>query len=88
MLVFPAPFALILGIFALRDLKAHPEKRGMGRTVFALIMGGLGSAVLLFLVSALILGILRERSRLLATPPTSPLRPCATLCKRFRETAP
>ena len=43
-LVFPAPIALILGILAFRDIKRHPEKHGMGRAVFALVMGGIFSA--------------------------------------------
>ncbi|MHC4085648.1 MAG: zinc ribbon domain-containing protein [Planctomycetota bacterium] len=40
-LCFPAPIAIILGILAIIDIKRHPEKHGMGRAVFALIMGGL-----------------------------------------------
>ncbi len=52
-LIFPAPIALILGILAFRDIKRHPEKHGMGRAVFALVMGGIFSALLLlFLVIA------------------------------------
>ena len=45
-----APIALLLGILAVRDLRRHPEKHGMGRAVFALIMGGLGTLLLLGVV--------------------------------------
>jgi hypothetical protein len=38
-LVVPAPIALLLGILAIRDLKKHPEKHGMGRAIFGLVMG-------------------------------------------------
>ena len=37
--------ALVLGILAIRDLKKHPEKHGMGRAVFGLVMGILFSAL-------------------------------------------
>ena len=40
-LCVPAPIALILGILAVIDIRRHPEKHGMGRAVFALIMGGM-----------------------------------------------
>ena len=36
--MFPAPFALILGIIALIDIKKHPEKKGKGRAIFAIVM--------------------------------------------------
>lgn len=54
-LCFPAPVALILGILAIIDIKRHPEKLGMGRAVFAVIMGGLFSIMplLIFLVNLL-----------------------------------
>jgi len=40
-----APFALITGILALRDIKKHPEKHGRGRAWFGIIMGALFSLV-------------------------------------------
>ncbi len=40
LLVF-APFALILGILALRDIRRHPEKKGKGRAWFGIVMGAL-----------------------------------------------
>ncbi len=40
-----APVALIVGILAIRDLKAHPEKHGLGRAWFGTIMGGIFTAL-------------------------------------------
>ena len=40
-LVIPAPFALLLGILAIRHIRRNPGKHGMGRAVFAVVMGGL-----------------------------------------------
>ncbi len=54
-LCFPAPIALLLGILAIIDIKRHPEKHGMGRAIFALIMGGLFSILLfMFILSAVL----------------------------------
>ena len=36
---FPAPIAIIVAAIAIRDIRLHPEKHGMGRAVFGLIMG-------------------------------------------------
>jgi hypothetical protein len=58
-LCFPAPFALLTGILALREMKRNPKKHGMGRTVFGLIMGGLGTLAMLLGLLAVILGALR-----------------------------
>ena len=49
-LILPAPIALILGILAIRDIKAHPEKHGMGRAVFGTLIGALGTLALVWLV--------------------------------------
>jgi hypothetical protein len=49
---YPAPLALLLGILAIRDLRRHPGKRGMGRAVFAIVMGSIGMVILLLLVMA------------------------------------
>jgi hypothetical protein len=48
--LFPAPLAIIFGILALRDLKAHPEKRGMGRAITGIVMGSLVTLGFLALV--------------------------------------
>jgi hypothetical protein len=42
-----APFALVLGLVAVRDLKLHPDKHGMGRAIFGIVMGALGTLALL-----------------------------------------
>ncbi len=48
--ILPAPFALLFGILAIRDLRRHPEKHGMGRAIFAIVMGSLFSLLLLFII--------------------------------------
>lgn len=50
-LVFPAPFALIVGVLAIVDIRRHPEKHGLGRAIFGIVMG---AAVLLLLLVVLI----------------------------------
>jgi hypothetical protein len=47
LLIF-APFALITGILAILDIKKNPEKIGMGRAIFGIVMGALFSMILLF----------------------------------------
>lgn len=47
------PLAIIFSILAIQDLKKHPEKSGMGRAIFGLVMGCLGSIMLLFMVIAM-----------------------------------
>ena len=49
-LCFPAPLALLLGIWAVRDLRKHPEKHGMGRAIFGIAMGVLGTVGLVGIV--------------------------------------
>jgi hypothetical protein len=52
-LVVFAPLALAAGIFALVDIKQNPHKHGMGRAIFGIVMGALGSILLVFFVIAL-----------------------------------
>jgi hypothetical protein len=49
LLIF-APFALITGILAVLDIKKNPEKFGMGRAVFGIVMGALFSLLLLMVL--------------------------------------
>ena len=56
-LIFPAPLALILGILAVWDIKKHPGKHGMGRAVFAIIMGIIFTSLLLIFVIGSLLNI-------------------------------
>jgi len=56
-LFFPAPIALVLGILAVRDIRKHPEKHGMGRALFGLISGIVCTTyLLLLLLSAVVVG--------------------------------
>jgi hypothetical protein len=47
LLIF-APFALVTGVLAILDIRKNPEKHGMGRAIFGIIMGALFSLILLF----------------------------------------
>ncbi len=47
-----APVALLVGILAVRDLRHHPEKHGLGRAIFGIVMGSLFSIVLVFILFA------------------------------------
>jgi hypothetical protein len=38
-LIFPAPLAILFGILAIRDIKKHPQKHGLGRAIFGLVAG-------------------------------------------------
>lgn len=49
-IIFPAPLALICAILALRDIRKHPDRHGMGRAIFGLIMGSLGTIALGFFI--------------------------------------
>ncbi|MBK1828878.1 DUF4190 domain-containing protein [Haloferula rosea] len=58
-LILPAPFAMVTGILALREIKRSKQtgrrKHGTGRAIFGLVMGGLCSLIgLLLLGQALI----------------------------------
>ena len=54
LLILPAPIALILGILGWRDIRRSQEtaepKHGMGRVVFALITGVLGTGLLVLFI--------------------------------------
>jgi hypothetical protein len=49
-LLIPAPLALIVSIIAIRDIKKHPDRHGMGRAIFGLIMGVLGTIFLVVMM--------------------------------------
>ena len=55
-LCIPAPFAILTGILAIRDMRRDPKLHGMGRAIFGIVMGGLGSLVLLLMLGAGIIG--------------------------------
>jgi hypothetical protein len=48
-----APLALLLGILAIWHLRRNPELHGMGRAVFGLVMGVLGTLFLIFILVAI-----------------------------------
>jgi len=56
LVVFPAPLALIISIVAILDIrrsKGSPKpKHGMGRAIFGLIMGLLGTGILIVVAVA------------------------------------
>lgn len=52
LLVFPAPIALLLGVAAVIHLRSDSEKHGWGRAIFGLVVGVLGTAVLLLALLA------------------------------------
>lgn len=60
-LALPAPAALITGILALRDIRRHPEKHGMGRAIFGLVMGMFGTVLLGFVIVVIIMELLANR---------------------------
>lgn len=43
----------MFGILAVRDIGRHPDKHGMGRAVFGIIMGALGTIALLAIIWSL-----------------------------------
>ena len=49
-LAVPGPFALACGILAIREMHRNPKKHGMGRAVFGIVMGTLGTAPLLLIL--------------------------------------
>lgn len=49
-----APFALLTGILAVVDIRKNPQKHGMGRAIFGIVMGTLGSIILAFMVAAMV----------------------------------
>jgi hypothetical protein len=47
------PIAVLVGILAIRDINAHPDKHGMGRAIFGIVAGGLATLLMLVMVIAL-----------------------------------
>jgi Domain of unknown function (DUF4190) len=60
LLCFPAPFAIVTGILALREIRRNPRKHGTGRAIFGIAMGSIVLLVFLFFV---ILGAIAEMQR-------------------------
>ena len=55
-LCIPAPLALITGILAIREMRRNPKKHGRGRAIFGIIMGSVGTVVLLISLVAFLVG--------------------------------
>ena len=53
-LCIPSPLALIAGILAIREMRRNPKKHGMGRAVFGIVMGGIGTIALVIILVALV----------------------------------
>jgi hypothetical protein len=51
---FLGPVAVIVSIVAIRDIKRHPDRHGMGRAIFGLIAGILGTFLLVFVVIGMV----------------------------------
>jgi len=54
--VLPAPIALVVALISISDIRKHPEKHGMGRAIFGLVMGILGTVALAFGLVAMAIG--------------------------------
>jgi hypothetical protein len=61
LVVLPAPLALIIGIIAVVDIRKHPDRHGMGRAVFGIVMGTLGTIALLVILALVLLPVLNLR---------------------------
>jgi hypothetical protein len=51
-LFVPAPLALICGIMAIIDIKKHPDRHGMGRAIFGIVMSVLAPLAVIALILA------------------------------------
>ncbi|HYM60493.1 MAG TPA: DUF4339 domain-containing protein [Thermoanaerobaculia bacterium] len=49
-LIVPAPLALVAGLLAVRDIRRNPHKHGMGRAVFGIIIGAIGTILLILMI--------------------------------------
>lgn len=53
LILCPAPLALVIGIIAIWHLKRNPHLHGMGRAIFGVVMGALGTiGLILGLIAA------------------------------------
>jgi len=70
-LIIPPLMALILGVLAIRDIKRHPEKHGMGRAIFGLVMGIIFTIpMIIFFVAGVATGFQFKWQRLNVSVPT------------------
>ncbi len=50
LLMAPGPFAVLAGMMAMRDIKRNSGLRGSGRAIFGIVMGALGTLILVVAV--------------------------------------
>ena len=50
-LLIPAPFAVLFGVLAIRELRRNPTKHGMGRAIFGIICGSLAMGLAVVFLS-------------------------------------
>jgi hypothetical protein len=43
---FLSPVAIVCSVMAMRDMKLHPERHGMGRVITGFVLGGIGMIIL------------------------------------------
>jgi Domain of unknown function (DUF4190) len=48
--LLPAPLALLFGIIAIVDIRRHPDRHGMGRAIFGIVMGLIFTAFLVMII--------------------------------------
>ena len=51
LLLLPAPLAIICGVIAIIDIRLHPQRHGMGRAIFGIVMGLLAIAGFILMVT-------------------------------------
>lgn len=49
LLLAPAPFAIVTGLLAIRAIRRDPKKHGLGRAVFGIVLGTIGTLLLVIL---------------------------------------
>jgi len=54
LLLIPAPLALVTGIIAVKDIRKHPQRHGMGRAIFAIIVGTFFTVILIIFTLVLL----------------------------------
>ena len=60
-LAVPGPFAVLTGILAIREMRRNPKKHGMGRAVFGIVMGGIGTVALVLALIAVAAGAFKDK---------------------------
>jgi hypothetical protein len=53
-----APFALACGVMAIIDIRKHPDRHGMGRAIFGVVMGAIFS---ILIIVFLVIGIIEQQ---------------------------